>query len=401
MRILVASSYAPLKGGHGNELQVWHVVDQLRKHHDVSVVYYGSGAELGGVPLRAVEPSGWTLFHRGVTLARSVARRGTPPLVAQLSAAGFYQAVAEEAAHFRPDVLYVTTTQAAGVIDAVPGVPRVLNVIDSWSYMERGMARDLGGFRGFRQQQNLDAIHRYEQKMLDRFSCVITVSELDRRFMMDMGATVPIHVVSNGVKTDFFTPRDPDRPWPDTPTLTFHGIMSYVPNEGAAIRLVERVMPRVWASHPDVRVQLVGRTPTEAVSALADSAAAAGRVEVTGEVDDVRPYLWDASVCVFPIFTGSGVKNKLLEASAMAKPMVATRSSIGDLDLDDGQEALVRDDDEGLAQAIVTLLDNPDQARQLGDAARRVVQEHHTWEEAGRRIGQLCQDALTAPARIN
>lgn len=389
MRILVASSYAPLRCGHGNELQVWHVVDQLRRHHDVSVVYYGTHSDLEGVSLRAVEPVPWSVADRAATLARGFLRRGVPSLVAQMSAAGLPTAVAQVAQEFRPDVLYVTSTHAAEVIDVLPQVPRVLNVIDSWAYMERGMALDVSGWQRARQQHKLDGIYRYEKKTLDRFDSVITVSELDRRFMLEMDADVPIHVVSNGVKTDFFTPRPADRPWPTAPVLTFHGIMNYVPNEGAAQRLVDGVMPLVWRTHPDVRVQLVGRNPGPPVLALAGD-----RVEVTGGVDDIRPYLWDAAVCVFSIFTGSGVKNKLLEASSMAKPMVATPSAIGDLALREGQEALVRNDNDGLAEAIVQLIENPDKAAALGEAARLVVEEYHSWTEVGHRIGQICADAV-------
>ena len=388
MRILVASSYAPLRRGHGNELQVWHVVDQLRRVHDVRVVYYGTHSDLEDVPARAVEPVPWGVTDRTATLVRGILRRGVPSLVAQVRAAGLPDAVAQEARSFDPDVLYVTTTHAAEVIDAVPQVPRVLNVIDSWAYMEQGMAVDVPRWQRPRQRQRLGAIYRYEKKTLDRFASVITVSDLDRGFMLGMGADVPIHVVSNGVKTDFFTPLPGDRTPPATPVLTFHGIMNYVPNEGAARRLVHNVMPLVWRTHPDIRVQLVGKDPGPPVQALAGD-----RVEVTGTVDDIRPYLWDAAVCVFPIFAGSGVKNKLLEASSMAKPMVATPSAIGDLALRDGQEVLVRQDDAGLAEGIVRLIDDPNRAAALGRAARLVVEEQHSWTEVGHRIGQICADA--------
>lgn len=390
MRILVASSYAPLKAGHGNELQVFHVVDQLAREHEVSVVYYGTEADVTGAVSRAVPPVPWRPVDRATTFARNFVG-GTPALVRQLDVAGFGPAVAQEARRFRPDVLYATSTHAAGVIDQVPGVPRVLNVIDAWAHLEREMSPAVTGWRLWAQRKKLAQIYAYEQSQLDRFAAVVTVSESDRRFMQDMGAKVPIHVVSNGVDTEFFTTRPEDRPWPEYPVLTFHGIMSFVPNEGAAVRLAERVMPKVWRTHPDVRVQFVGRHPTPQVLKLAGD-----RVEVTGAVDDIRPYLWDATVCVFPIFAGSGVKNKLLEASSMAKAMVATPSAVGDLKLHDDRQALVRDDDAGLARAIVELLDDPARRDRLGAAARDVVQERHSWAEVGRRIGRICAEAVEA-----
>jgi len=189
-----------------------------------------------------------------------------------------------------------------------------------------------------------------------------------RRFFPDR----QVDVVPNGVDTDFFRPQDavvePD-------SIVFEGNMNFAPNVDAARRLVQDILPLLSAMGTRARVTLVGRDPSTEVRALAGDS-----VEVTGTVADIRPYLARGSVFACPMRLGSGIKNKILQAWAMGRPVVATSQSLGGLRAEDGVNLLVRDDPQAFAQAIARLLKDPAFAATIGASGRATVEREYSWE---------------------
>jgi glycosyltransferase involved in cell wall biosynthesis len=151
-------------------------------------------------------------------------------------------------------------------------------------------------------------------------------------------------------------------------------------------------MPLVRLQVPNARLRLVGREPVSRLRALAGP-----DVEVTGTVPDVRPWLREAQVAVCPMRWGTGIKNKLLEAGAMGLPIVATRNALGDIDLRDGREVLLRDEPAAIAAAIVELLGDPVARGRLGDAAHASIVERWGWERPARSFTELYQEMVRAP----
>jgi glycosyltransferase involved in cell wall biosynthesis len=176
--------------------------------------------------------------------------------------------------------------------------------------------------------------------------------------------------------------------------------MSYAPNEDAALRLVDEVLPRVRRAVPEAEVVIVGREPS---ARLRERAALPG-VHVTGFVPDVRPFLAAATVFAAPLRFASGVQNKVLEALAMGVPVVTTPEVADGLRVDAACQApvLVADDPRELAERIVKLLGQPALRERLGREGRRFVEEHFDWERSARRLEQLCQRACAdaAPAQV-
>jgi glycosyltransferase involved in cell wall biosynthesis len=166
--------------------------------------------------------------------------------------------------------------------------------------------------------------------------------------------------------------------------------MAHPPNEVAAEFLARELLPRVRARVPSATLRLVGREPTERVLALG----ALDGVTVTGAVDDVRDELDRANVYACPMLTGSGIKNKVLEAMANGLPVVGTPLAYGGLDVRDGVEGRIAEGADALASALAALLEDPDAAARLGDAGRRYVTEHRSWDAAVRAY-----EALYAAAR--
>lgn len=186
--------------------------------------------------------------------------------------------------------------------------------------------------------------------------------------------------MSNGVDTGYFSP-DPLResPFggpgaaPGQISLVFTGAMDYWPNIDAVTWFARQILPTLCQTHPQIRFYIVGRSPPPSVLALAGNA-----VVVTGTVDDVRPYLQHAALVVAPLRVARGLQNKILEAMAMGKPVVASRSCA--LGLDATRDELVSaSGTSGFVREILALLESPERAVSVGEAARRRVVQNYSW----------------------
>jgi len=230
---------------------------------------------------------------------------------------------------------------------------------------------------------------RYERALLRRADMNIYASAVDARLYSRFFPGRPVAVVPIGVDVRYFSPLE--RP-PGPPTVVFEGNMNFGPNVDAAQRLVRDVLPHLEKLVPNVKVQLVGRDPLPEVNALASA-----RVQVTGTVDDVRPYLAGASVFACSMKLGSGMKNKILQAWAMGRPVVATTASLGGITATDDLNLLVRDQPVEFAAAVASLIEDPLKAARLGAAGRMTVETEFSWERRAEQLDQLLHSVKPQP----
>ncbi len=181
----------------------------------------------------------------------------------------------------------------------------------------------------------------------------------------------------NGVDADYFAP-DPARASPfaaDEVPVVFTGAMDYWPNIDAVTWFATEMLPRLRARWPALRFHIAGRSPTPAVRALAGDA-----VSVTGTVPDMRPYLQHAAVVVAPLRLARGIQNKILEAMAMARPVVTTNGCAEAITAQRGSELVCADDADAFVREVDALLRTPSDALVMGEAGRRRVQQDYSWE---------------------
>lgn len=241
----------------------------------------------------------------------------------------------------------------------------------------------------FAAQFQKNKMRRYEADIYARFNRVVVVSNTERAYLRALSNKLEVCVIPNGVSTEDFAPSAE----PETPnTLGFVGVMDVVPNQAAVLYFTREIFPRIRRAIPDATFTIIGRNPTPEIRGLAGA-----HLRVTGTVDDVRPHIAAQSVIVCPMRAAGGIKNKLLEALAMSKAIVATPEAADGLDVQDGAQLMLADDTQAFAAACVRLLRDGAARAHLGQNARAWALEH-TWSKSALAYVQLYREAIDAAA---
>lgn len=229
----------------------------------------------------------------------------------------------------------------------------------------------------------------FERAACGRFDQVVAVSKADSETMARQYGLERVADVPTGIDTEFFRPgpRESRRPH----GLVFTGSMDWLPNEDAMAWFTESILPLVREAMPDVELTVVGRNPYPSLVELGKRTPS---VEVTGRVDDVRPYMERASAYIVPMRVGGGTRLKIYEAMAMGLPVVSTSVGAEGLPVENGREILLADTPEEFADAVLRVLTNPDLALELGDRAGSFVRENCGWRVATNRFAELCKRAI-------
>lgn len=243
----------------------------------------------------------------------------------------------------------------------------------------------------------LPRTRRYEGWLASQFDHVLVTSAVDQAALEALSIPPqhittsphhsPISVLPNGVDLQYFTPGDGDR---RPATLVVTGKMSYHANVTMVLHLVNDIMPAVWQQRPDAQVWIVGKDPPASICRLDPEWApnrsldsllsATTSVIVTGTVDDIRPFLQQATIAVAPVAYGAGIQNKVLEAMACGAAMVASTQAISAVDVVSGRDVVVAEKPDEFASAVLMLLAQPERRQELAKAGRAYVIKSHAWE---------------------
>jgi polysaccharide biosynthesis protein PslH len=219
----------------------------------------------------------------------------------------------------------------------------------------------------------------FEAEIAGRADASLFVSEAEAALFRERSGADNVSGVGNGIDTVFYDPAASFKKlhpiFPD-PLIVFTGQMDYRPNIEAVSDFAQNAMPSIRIAHPDTTFAIVGRNPTEAVSALS----ALPGVQVTGAVDDVRTWLAGADVVVAPLRIARGIQNKVLEAMAMAKAVVVSKAAAEGIEAKDKQHFRVAKSVADEAKIVSELLSDVDARLQLGAAARAHVMAHYGWD---------------------
>lgn len=217
-----------------------------------------------------------------------------------------------------------------------------------------------------------------EKRITGSVDASVFVSEDEAALFREMAPAQSAHVhgIANGVDCDFFNPDvDSEAPYPtDRTNIVFTGAMDYWANVDAVTWFTDDILPKIRAVLPDCAFWIVGANPTPEIVKLGDRAG----VSVTGRVDDVRPFIAHATLSVAPLRVARGIQNKVLEAMALAKTVVATPQAMEGIAAVDGTEVFVAETAEVFADTVLKLAKSPD-LDTSGARARQRVLDSYGW----------------------
>lgn len=279
-------------------------------------------------------------------------------------------------------------------LDELRGVPAVVDLVDVDSQKWLDYAAASRRPRAWLYALEGRRLRRLEQGLPGWAKAATLVSQAEADLFRGFCPWGAAAAVTNGVDLDYFRPPEP--PPPETGCV-FVGALDYRPNVDAACWFAQDVWPDVRRRHPGAAFRLVGRRPAPEVRRLAGLPG----VEVVGQVPDVRPYVAAAAAAVVPLRIARGVQNKVLEALAMSKPVVASPAALAGLRGKPDLPALEATAPAEWAETVARLLADAGERRRLGAAGRRYVEAHHTWERCLAPMAEVLGLALGEPGGVS
>ncbi|MBP0445133.1 TIGR03087 family PEP-CTERM/XrtA system glycosyltransferase [Roseomonas sp. SSH11] len=401
-RLLFLAHRIPYPPQKGEKIRAWHMLDYLAERWEVDLgCLVDDRADLEYLPVlqsRCAEVQWWETGSRRQSALRALLRfrPGKPLTLGWFHNPSLAAWVEQGLAAGRWDAAFAYSSSMAPYLLRKHGLRRVLDMVDvdseKWrAYAEgaRGVmrpvwAREARTLLGFERQAALD----FNQTLL------VSPEEAQRFADLAPDCADRLNYVNNGVDLSRF---DPDRtylnPYAGTgPALVFTGTMDYRPNVDAVCWFADTVMPLLAGRSPAPTFHIVGANPAPAVRALASRPG----VQVTGAVPDIRPFIAHAAVAVAPLRIARGIQNKVLEAMAMARPVVASPEAYEGVRAVAGQDLLVAASPAEMAARIGAVLEGEHPG--IGERARRAVMKGHDWSATLRRLDPILSGEADAKA---
>lgn len=281
----------------------------------------------------------------------------------------------------KPDHIYCQLVRTTEYVKNIHHIPKTLDYMDALS---KGMYRRAEISSGLKKRLYLiegKRLAEYENRIFDYFNNHTIISAQDRAFISHP-QNGKITIVENGISEDFSNyPVSQTRKF----DLVFTGNMNYPPNIECAVYLVEQIYPLLLPDFPELKIMLSGASPNQRVLDLAQP----GKIEVTGWVDDIRTSYAQGKLFVAPLFIGTGLQNKLLEAMAMGLPAITTPLANNALKAIHQDSIFIASSPSEFASAIADLLQNTDQYQKLSINGKNFVNQHFNWQHAVAKLEDL------------
>jgi polysaccharide biosynthesis protein PslH len=379
MRVLYLTHRVPFPPDKGDRIRNYHVLRQLEKRGRVwlaSLADEPAPAEVEAQLRRMCERVAIVPVTRGRRLRMGMSLlAGRSISEGAFAERGLRRVIREWTRETNFDVAIVSASSLAPYLKMpqLAGVPKIVDLVDVDSQKWADFADAARGPKRWLYRLEAARVRTLERELPKWTRAVAMVSRAEADVFESFAGPGAATVAANGVDLDYFRPTGSVS---DRTTCVFVGAMDYWPNVDAVTWFAREVWPRIRQRCPEAAFRIVGRKPSPAVQRLTEIAG----VTVTGQVPDVRPHLAPATVVVAPLRLGRGIQNKVLEAMAMGKAIVASPAALAALNAQPGMHLLAASGPEEWAGAVCALFADPDRCRELGLAARQYVEEHHHWE---------------------
>ncbi len=400
MKILMLSAtfpYPPTKGG--TQVRTFNLVKHLSKNHQITLVTQKSRdvkpEDIANLEQQLDKLEVFPQQQEAVNNIASKIKRfgqflyqGTPPNVIHSYSPKIQQWIDKVVAENQFDV--ITCEHSVNEIYIRPQwqhqLKTVVNIHSSVYRTCQNQLETATAENPFRDRLYLPLLRRYEQNFCQKFSQIVVTTEEDRQQILQLYPQGKVDIITNGVDLATFPYRPTD---PGGHNLIFCGGMDYVANIDAACFFCNQVFPKLKELYPDITISIVGSKPAKKVLELA----AIPGVKVTGRVPSIAEYLHQATVCVIPMRTGFGIKNKTLEAMAAGTPIVASDRGLDGLNTEAPPIALRANTINEYITAISSLFNDTELRSKLSHHARQTIEQKFTWLS----LAKLYEQIITRP----
>lgn len=394
MKILFLSRWFPYPANNGSKIRILNLLTHLAERHEVSLLSFGRPDEVEGADriahLTDLCRTVRVLPHREFQPASARALAGAlsrePRFLVDTFQHAMRDAVVQEVAHGRPDVVVASQLDMAPYALAVPGVPALLEELEL-SVFEEHRRQAHGSLGSWRATLSWLKLVGYLRRVMPRFRVCTVASELERN---KLRRAVPhyanVHVVPNALDLRRYGGNFGP---PEVNSLIYAGALTYDANYDAVAYFVREVLPSIARAEPRVRLRVTGDiTGVELGGRLRDP-----RVEYTGYLADIRPVVAQSWASVVPLRRGGGTRLKVLEAMALGTPVVSTSKGAEGLHVRDGEHLLLADDPDAFAARVVELLRAPQLRARLAAGGRSLVASTYDARDAGEHLCRLVERA--------
>ncbi|OYY66206.1 TIGR03087 family PEP-CTERM/XrtA system glycosyltransferase [Sphingomonas sp. 28-62-11] len=377
--ILFLTHRIPYPPDRGDKIRGFNIVRYLSTRKRVHVIAFADDSrdlkrKNGLAPFTGNRSIVWRSKPRWLAALQALAFRRPVSLTA-FENASIQEAVTNLLARHSIDTIFVFSSQMAQYLPTKPRQKVIMDFVDMDSAKFDAYAKTSSGLTQWMMQREGQLLLAHEKSVAAKVDASLFVSEEEAALFRERTGAKRVHVVENGIDTVFFDPAASFKRIETTGALiVFTGQMDYRPNIEAVTWFVDTILPHIQVAHPSARFAIVGRNPTDAVKALARQPG----VIVTGEVADVRGWLAAAAVVVAPLKLARGIQNKVLEAMAMARPVVASAAAAEGID--HANTILTGSTVGEIAEEVNRLLADPVKATALGLAAREQVSTRYSWD---------------------
>ena len=392
----------PFPPDRGDKIRSYHVLRALARLGPVHVGTFDDASGYGDQFLSGIAQSHYLVpqrRHDMLAAVRAMAK-GQPISLTAFAHAGLQEWV-DQLLHYRPiDAIYVFSGQMAQYVS--PHFPgrTVLDLCDVDSAKFEAYGESGSGPKAWVHAREGRLLAAAEERFARAADTTLLISEHEAnlfRTRLTSPGQVDIKVMRNGIDAQFFAP-EAVAPQPTLfgpgPNIVFTGQMDYAPNVSAVERMVQRILPGIRETRARAEFHIVGRAPTPGVKAL-------GRqdgVTVWGQVPDVRPFLAEADIVAAPLTIARGIQNKVLEAMAMARPVLLSPEAATGIDAEDGVHFAVAEGDRMMVGRALSLIEDRARAKAMGDAARAFVLAEQSWSAMLGGLGGLLRPSAETGA---
>ncbi|MGE4062937.1 MAG: TIGR03087 family PEP-CTERM/XrtA system glycosyltransferase [Rhodospirillaceae bacterium] len=375
----------PFPPDKGEKIRAFRILEHLARSYRINLGCFIDDAD-DKAHVAALEP--YCAELRCFDLPRETAKfravkgllTGSPLTVASFANAAMGRWVSDILAREKHDVVFVYSSAMAQYVIGrdLGGAQLVMDFVDVDSDKWRQYAAETKGPMRWIYRREAAKLLAFDRRVAAAADAGLFVSDAEAALWRTLApeAAGKTYGIANGIDCRYFSPR---HVWssPFTtpgPHFVFTGTMDYWPNVDAVKWFASAIFPKLRAARPEATFTVVGAKPTTEVTNLQSQAG----VHVTGRVADVRPYLAHAHVAVAPMRIARGIQNKVLEAMAMAKPVVTTAQGLEGIEAVPDRHLMLANSEFEIFQACLRATEHD--AAAIGLAARRLMEESYTWE---------------------